>query len=224
MKRLPILLKGLIKENPVLVSVLGICPMLAVSTQVSSALGMGVATTFVLLCSNMLISVLKNVIPDKVRIPCYIVFIAGFVTVVKMIIEAYAYPLYMALGIFLPLITVNCIIFARAEIFAKKNGVLDSALDAIGMGAGFTLALVAMASIREIIGSGKWFGIEIPVLIDFNVPILTLAPGGFAAFGILIAIVNKVTKGKAIKKKEFGCAGCPSAAACNKLSSEGGAA
>jgi len=222
MKRLPILLKGLIKENPVLVSVLGICPMLAVSTQVSSALGMGVATTFVLLCSNMLISVLKNVIPDKVRIPCYIVFIAGFVTVVKMIIEAYAYPLYMALGIFLPLITVNCIIFARAEIFAKKNGVLDSALDAIGMGAGFTLALVAMASIREIIGSGKWFGIEIPVLIDFNVPILTLAPGGFAAFGILIAIVNKVTKGNAIKKKEFGCAGCPSAAACNKLSGEGG--
>ncbi|MDR0502765.1 MAG: electron transport complex subunit E [Treponema sp.] len=224
MSRLSILLKGLIRENPVLVSVLGICPMLAVSTQVSSALGMGAATTFVLIGSNILISLFRNIIPDKVRIPCYIVFIAGFVTVVKMIIEAYAYPLYMALGIFLPLITVNCIIFARAEIFAKKNSVLDSALDGAGMGAGFTLALIAMASVREIIGSGKWFGIELPLLIDFNVPILTLAPGGFAAFGILIAVVNKVSKGKAIKKKEFGCAGCLSAEACSKISQKGGAA
>jgi len=222
MNKLSVLCKGIVKENPVLVSVLGICPMLAVSTQVSSALGMGIATTFVLLGSNISISLLRKIIPDKVRIPCYIVFIAGFVTLVKMIIEAYAYPLYMALGIFLPLITVNCIIFARAEIFAKKNTVIDSSLDAIGMGAGFTLAMLAMASMREIFGAGKWFGIEIPVLIDFNVPILTLAPGGFAAFGILIAIVNKLSDGKAIKKKEFGCSGCPSLGACNKLSGKGG--
>ncbi|MCL2180171.1 MAG: electron transport complex subunit E [Treponema sp.] len=214
MNRLSILLKGLIKENPVLVSVLGICPMLAVSTQVSSALGMGVATTFVLVCSNMAIALLKNIIPDKVRIPCYIVFIAGFVTVVKMIIEAYAYTLYQALGIFLPLITVNCIIFARAEIFARKNSILDSALDAVGMGAGFTLALLAMASIREIFGSGKWFGIELPVLIDFNFPILNMAPGGFVVFGLLIAVVNFLSKGKAVRKSEFGCAGCPSVKIC----------
>jgi electron transport complex protein RnfE len=216
-----ILLRGLIKENPVLVSVLGICPMLAVSTQVSSALGMGIATTFVLLGANVSISFLRKIIPDKVRIPCYIVFIAGFVTLTKMIIEAYAYTLYLALGIFLPLITVNCIIFARAEIFAKKNTVFDSALDAIGMGAGFTLAMLAMASMREIIGSGKWFGIELPVLINYNFPVFILAPGGFAAFGILIAIVNKVSKGNAIKKKEFGCTGCPSAGACNALAKKG---
>lgn len=223
MNKLSILLKGLVKENPVFVSALGICPMLAVSTQVSSALGMGIATTFVLLCSNLSISLLRKIIPDKVRIPCYIVFIAGFVTIVKMIIEAYAYPLYMALGIFLPLIAVNCIIFARAEIFAKKNTVIDSALDAIGMGAGFTLALIAMASAREIIGSGKWFGMELPVLINYNVPVLALAPGGFATFGILIAILNKITKGRAVRRKEFGCSGCPSSASCAMLEKKGDA-
>jgi len=218
MKRLSILFAGLVKENPVLVSVLGICPMLAVSTQVSSAFGMGIATTFVLLGSNVSIALLRNVIPDKVRIPCYIVFIAGFVTIIKMIIEAYAFTLYQALGIFLPLITVNCIIFARAEIFARKNTVLNSILDAIGMGAGFTIAMVAMASIREMIGSGTWFGFTLPVLSSFTVPILNMAPGGFIVFGLLIAIVNKVSKGKAVKKKEFGCAGCPSASICSNLS------
>ena len=210
-----ILLKGIIKENPVLVSVLGICPMLAVSTQVSSAIGMGIASTFVLLGSNTSIALLKNIIPDKVRIPCYIVFIAGFVTITKMIIEAYAYPLYQSLGIFLSLIAVNCIIFGRAEIFARKNRILDSALDAIGMGAGFTLAMAVMASIREIIGSGTWFGIKLPVISEYNNPILVMAPGGFVVLGLLIAFVNMISKGKAIKKKEFGCTGCPSAAACN---------
>jgi len=214
MNRSSILFKGIIKENPVLVSVLGICPMLAVSTQVTSALGMGIATTFVLLGANISISLLRNIIPDKVRIPCYIVFIAGFVTIIKMIIEAYAYPLYQALGIFLPLITVNCIIFARAEIFARKNRVIDSILDAIGMGAGFTLAMIIMASLREIIGSGTWLGFKLPVLTDFNFPILVMAPGGFVVLGLLIAFVNKISKGKAIKKKEFGCAGCPSAIIC----------
>jgi len=220
MNRLAILLKGFIKENPVLVSLLGICPALAVSTKVSSAVGMGLATTFVLLGSNVSIALLRNIIPDKVRIPCYIVFIAGFVTIVKMIIEAYAYSLFLALGIFLPLITVNCIIFARAEIFAQKNTVFDSSLDALGMGAGFTLAMLAIATIREVIGSGTWFGFELPVLVDFNIPIFAMAPGGFVVFGLLIALVNKVSKGKAIKKKEFGCTGCPSASICGKLSAE----
>jgi len=222
-KKLSILMKGLIKENPVLVAVLGICPTLAVSTQVSSALGMGVATTFVLLGSNISISLIRKIIPVKVRIPCYIVFIAGFVTLIKMIIEAFAFPLYQALGIFLPLITVNCIIFARAEIFARKNTVIDSALDAIGMGAGFTLALLATATIREIIGSGTWLGIKIPVLGDYNIPILAMAPGGFVVFGVLMAIMNMISKGKT-RKKEFGCTGCPSATTCGisagKLSTE----
>ncbi|MCL2832621.1 MAG: electron transport complex subunit E [Treponema sp.] len=210
--RLSILSRGIIRENPVLVSVLGICPTLATSTNVSSALGMGIATTFVLTGANVSISLIRKIIPDKVRIPCYIVFIAGFVTLIKMIIEAYAYPLYQALGIFLPLITVNCIIFARVEIFAKKNTVLDSALDALGMGAGFTLALIATATIREIIGSGTWFGIKLPVLQNFNIPVLIMAPGGFVVFGLLMAIMNKATKGK--NKREAGCAGCPTAFIC----------
>ncbi|MCL2057141.1 MAG: electron transport complex subunit E [Oscillospiraceae bacterium] len=220
MNRLSTLTNGLVKENPVLVSLLGICPVLAVSTQAANAIGMGLATTFVLLGANIAVALLRNVIPDKVRIPCYIVLVAGFVTLAQMVTEAYAYPLYLSLGIFLPLITTNCIILFRAEIFAKKNTVADSAIDALGMGAGFTLAMLAMASIREILGSGTWFGIPLPVLADDNISIFTMAPGGFVIFGILIAIVNKVSKGKAIKKKEFGCAGCPSAANCQK----GGAA
>ncbi|MEA4896223.1 MAG: electron transport complex subunit E [Oscillospiraceae bacterium] len=217
MKKLGILLKGLIKENPVLVLVLGTCPTLAISTQASNAIGMGLAATVVLLGSNVAISALRNVIPDKVRIPCYIVLIAGFVTVVQMLVQAFAPALNESLGIYLPLIVVNCIILGRAEMFANKNTVIDSALDGIGMGLGFTLTLFVMATIREILGSGTWFGMEIPVLIDNNISIMTLAPGGFFVFGCLIAFVNKISKGKAIKKDDFGCAGCPSAAACGKL-------
>jgi len=220
MNKLSVLTRGLVKENPVLVSMLGICPLLAVSTEVSNAIGMGAATTFVLLGANVSIALLRNFIPDKVRIPCFIVFFAGFVTLTTMLIEAYAYPLYGALGIFLPLITTNCIIFARAEIFARKNTVFNSVLDAIGMGAGFTLAIFAMASIREIFGSGTWFGFELPVLKDYNFEVLVMAPGGFIVFGILIAIVNKVSKGRAIKRKEFGCMGCPSG--CGSHSAKGG--
>ena len=213
-EKLSILLRGIVKENPVLVSVLGICPTLATSTQVSSALGMGAATTFVLIGSNAAISLIRRIIPDKVRIPCYIVFIAGFVTLIKMIIEAYAFPLYQALGIFLPLITVNCIIFARAEVFARKNTVLKAALDGLGMGTGFTLALLATATIREISGNGTWFGIKIPFLSEFSVPIMTMAPGGFVVFGILMAIMNKILKGR--RRRDSGCAGCPSAFVCGK--------
>ena len=220
MKRFSILTKGLVKENPVLVLLLGTCPTLAVSTQTSNAIGMGVAATFVLLGSNVCISLLRNIIPDKVRIPCYIIFIAGFVTLVQMVVEAFAYSLYQALGIFLPLIVVNCIVLARAEMFANKNSVLNSVLDAIGMGAGFTLTLLVMSTIREILGNGTWYGIELPVLVDNHVSIFTMAPGGFAVFGILIALVNKVSKGKAIKKKDFGCENCPSAC----FNKKGGAA
>jgi electron transport complex protein RnfE len=219
MNKIAILTKGLIRENPVLVLILGICPTLAVSTQAVNALGMGAATTFVLICSNTAISLLRKAIPAKVRIPCYIVLIAGFTTLVKMLMEAYAYNLYEALGIFLPLIAVNCIVFARAEMFANKNIVFDSVLDAIGMGAGFTVALLAIASIREIFGSGSWFGIELPVLASNNIAAFGIAPGGFVVFGLLIAIINKVSKGKAIKKDEFGCQGCIAAGTCGKLAS-----
>lgn len=224
MGKLSNLTKGIIKENPVLVLVLGTCPTLAVTTQASNAIGMGVAATAVLLCSNIAISLLRNIIPDKVRIPCYIVLIAGFVTLVEMVMEAYAYSLYEALGIYLSLIVVNCIILGRAEMYANKHGVLDSALDAIGMGIGFTLTLLAMASIREIFGNGTWFGMEIPWLADNNISIMTMAPGGFFVFACLIALVNKISKGKAIKKKDFGCEGCPSAAACGKISGTKGEA
>ena len=209
------LLKGIIKENPVLVLVLGTCPSLAVTTNVMSALGMGAAATIVLLCSNVVISALRNIIPDKVRIPCYIVLIAGFVTMVQMLVKAFAPALDEALGIYLPLIVVNCVILGRAEMFANKNKVIDSAIDAVGMGAGFTLALLLMATIREVLGNGTWLGISIPILDENNISIMTMAPGGFLVFGILIAIVNKISGGKNAKKS-FGCAGCPSARVCNK--------
>jgi electron transport complex protein RnfE len=218
--KLQVLTNGIIKENPVLVLVLGTCPTLATTTQASNAFGMGAAATAVLLGSNVFISLLRKTISDKVRIPCYIVLIASFVTIVQMVLNAYAYSIYEALGIFLPLIVVNCIILGRAEMFANKNSVLDSALDAIGMGIGFTLTLFVMASIREIFGNGTWFGMAIPVLAENHISILTMAPGGFCIFGCLIAFVNKFCKNKP-RKTEFGCEGCPSAAACGKLACSG---
>ena len=205
--------KGLIKENPVLVLVLGTCPTLATSTSVTNALGMGVAATVVLICSNVVISALRKIIPDKVRIPCYIVLIAGFVTMVQMLVKAFAPALDESLGIYLPLIVVNCIILGRAEMFANKNTVVDSAIDAVGMGAGFTLALTLMATIREVFGNGTFMEIPIPILFDNHISILTMAPGGFFVFGILIAAVNKFGKHKP-KKRDFGCEGCPQAGSC----------
>ena len=212
--KMSILTNGLIKENPVLVLILGTCPSLAVTSLAINGIGMGLATTLVLIGSNIVISLLKNIIPDKVKIPCYIVVIAGFVTVIKSLVEAYAPDLYSALGIFLPLIVVNCIVLGRAEMFASKNTVFDSALDAIGMGLGFTLALFTMGSIREILGAGTWLGMTVTANFITPITIFSLAPGGFFVFGCLIAIINKLTKGKAIKKKSFSCEGCPSAAAC----------
>ena len=219
MTKLQNFLKGIIRENPVLVLILGTCPTLAVSTSVIDAFGMGIAATIVLVCSNMAISALRKVIPDTVRIPCYIVVIAGFVTIVELIMEAFAYSLYQSLGVYLSLIVVNCIILGRAEMYANKNGVIDSAIDGLGMGIGFMLALCAMAAIREAFGSGTFCGMPVPWFNDNPIGILTMAPGGFFVYGCLIALVNKITKGKAIKKKEFGCADCSNCSkrgACGK--------
>lgn len=210
-----VFLKGFLAENPVFVLILGTCPTLATSRTVIGAIGMGLAAAAVLVCSNTVISLLRKLIPDNVRIPCYIVIIAGFVTIVKMIMQAYLPSIYALLGIYLDLITVNCIILGRAEMFAGKNSVGKSALDGLGMGLGFTLALLAMATIREVIGAGSFAGIEIPVLSQFKIEYLTKAPGGFMVYGILIAVVYKITHGKAPLKKSFGCEGCPAAAHCN---------
>ena len=209
-----VLLKGLLRENPVFVLILGTCPTLATTTSVIGALGMGLAATAVLICSNSVISALRKFIPETVRIPCYIVIIAGFVTIVRMFMNAYLPDMYELLGVYLDLITVNCIILGRAEMFAGKNSVGKSALDGIGMGLGFTLALVAMATIREVFGAGTFAGIEIPFMIDHTINILVKAPGGLMVYGFMIALVNVITKGKAIKKKDFSCAGCPSAGVC----------
>ena len=213
-KKLSVLLAGLIKENPVFVLVLGTCPTLATTSSVKSAIGMGLAAMAVLICSNMVISALRKVIPDTVRIPCYIVIIATFVTLVQMLMHAYLPALYEMLGIYLALITVNCIILGRAEMFASKNTVGKSALDGIGMGLGFTLALCAMATVREVFGSASFAGIPIPFLADYKIEFLIKAPGGMLVYGLLIALVCALTSGKAPMKKDFSCAGCPSAGHC----------
>ncbi len=221
-KKFGIFLKGLIAENPVLVLVLGTCPTLAVSTGIISALSMGIAATIVLVCSNVAISALRKVIPDTVRIPCYIVVIAAFVTLVQMLLQAYLPSVYDMLGVYLALIVVNCIILGRAEMYARKNNVLDSALDGLGMGVGFLLALVAMATVREVLGAGSFAGIAIPFLENYKIPYLVQAPGGFFVFGVLIAVVNKIgPKAGAEKRKNFSCEGCPSAAVCGKASCGG---
>ena len=210
--------KGIIKENPVLCLVLGTCPTLAVTTGVSSAVGMGLAATAVLVCSNSVISALRKVIPNKVRIPAYITIIAAFVTIVQMIVKAYAPALNDALGVYLPLIVVNCIILGRAEMFASKNGVVASALDGLGMGIGFTAALFLMGSIREILGAGSWLGLPIPILNSNPILIFILPPGGFFVFGMLMAIANKLNAEKPAKSaEEVGCAACPMHENCGKL-------
>ena len=217
--KLAILLKGIITENPVLILVLGTCPTLATTGDVISALSMGLAATFVLVCSNAVISALRKIIPDKVRIPCYIVIIAGFVTVLQMLMQAYLPSIYDMLGVYLALIVVNCIILGRAEMFARKHPVLDSVFDGLGMGIGFLLALLAIATIREVLGAGSFAGIAIPYMDIIKIPILTQAPGGYLVFGIVIAIMNVITaKRGGVKKKSFSCDGCPSAATCGKTS------
>lgn len=188
--------KGLIKENPLLVLLLGCCPALATTTSAINGMSMGLATTFVLVMSNMSISLIKNFIPDKVRIPCFIVVIASFVTVVQLVMQAYLPDIYATLGLFIPLIVVNCIVLGRAEAFASKNKVLPSIIDGLGMGLGFTLALTLLGSIREILGSGSLFNFRLlPESID-TMLVFVLAPGAFIALGYLIAIVNKLRESK----------------------------
>lgn len=204
--------KGLVKQNPTLVGLLGMCPTLAVTTLAKNGIGMGLATTFVLVCSNIVISSLKKVIPKAVRLPCFIVIIAGFVTLIEFLMKGYMGELYDALGVFLSLITVNCIILGRAEAFASKNSIFASALDGLGMGLGFTLALFLMGSLREIIGTGSWFGMKIPFLCEHPMTVFIMPAGGFFVLGMLIAAVNMIAGRK--PPKEISCEGCPSAAIC----------
>lgn len=182
--------KGLIKENPVFIMALGLCPTLAVTSSVGNAIAMGGASTFVLLFSNIFISLLKNYIPSKVRIPSYIVVIASFVTLVEMFMEAYTPTAYKSLGLFIPLIVVNCIILGRAEAFANKNNLINSILDAFGMGAGFTLALILLGGVRELLGAGTLLGFSILPSSYQPVLIAILAPGAFITLAFLMALVN----------------------------------
>lgn len=188
-----VLTNGLIKENPVLVLLLGMCPTLGTTSSAINGLGMGLATTFVLICSNIVISLIKNLIPDKVRIPSFIVVIAAFVTVVEMSMQAYVPALYDSLGLFIPLIVVNCIVLGRAESFAAKNNVVMSMFDGLGMGLGFSLALTMLGGIRELLGTGKIFDLTI-YPENYGMLIFVLAPGAFIALGFLIAGVNKLRK------------------------------
>ena len=210
------LTKGIIKENPTLVTLLGMCPTLAVTTMASNGIGMGLATTFVLICSNIVISLLKNVIPKAVRLPCFIVVIASFVTLIEFILKGYIPALYDSLGLFLSLITVNCIILGRAEAFASKNGVFKSALDGLGMGLGFTLALFTMGTIREILGTGQWMGIDLH--LPSTMTLFIMPAGGFFTLGVIIALVNKLANKK--PPQEIGCAACPNAKNCPTFNKE----
>lgn len=213
---------GLINENPVLRLVLGTCPTLAITTSAFNGIGMGVAATLVLVCSNIAISLLRNIIPNKVRIPAYITIIAGFVSVVQMLVKAFAPAIDKSLGIFLPLIVVNCIILARAEMFASKNPVLPSALDGLGMGIGFTATLTLMGLIREFLGAGTLFGITATTNLITPMLVFLLPPGGFFVFGMLVAASNALAKANGKKTvTTLGCENCPSKEMCDRANSGG---
>ncbi|MBE6788878.1 MAG: electron transport complex subunit E [Ruminococcaceae bacterium] len=218
--KLNVLLNGIIRQNPVLVLVLGTCPTLAVTTMAINALGMGAATIFVLVCSNLVISLLRNIIPNTVRIPCYIVVISTFVTVVGLVMEAYLPSIYNALGVFLPLIVVNCIILGRAEMFASKNGPLVSAIDGLSMGLGFTLTLFLMATIREVMGFGTFFGMDVTFGVFQPLSIMSQPAGGFFVFGTLMAlsIFIQEKRGKENIKRTLSCEQC---GLCDKAKCEG---
>ena len=214
-EKLKVFSNGLLKENPSLRLVLGTCPTLAVTTLAVNGLGMGLAATFVLVCSNIAISALRKIIPDKVRLPAYITVIATFVTVLQMLVKAFVPALDSALGIFLPLIVVNCIILGRAEMFASKNSIGLSALDGLGMGLGFTGTLVVMGSVREVLGAGTLFGVQVmPAAVDPMTVFIT-PPCGFFVFGCLMALVIWIEiKTNNRKVRSIGCEGCPSASVC----------
>ncbi len=193
MNNFKVLMNGIIRENPTFVLLLGMCPTLGTTSSAMNGMSMGLATTFVLVCSNVVISLLKNLIPDMVRIPAFIVVIASFVTALQMCMQAFVPDIYSTLGLFIPLIVVNCIILGRAEAFASKNGVMPSFFDGLGMGLGFTIALTLLGAVREILGTGKIFGCELwPV--DYGMLMFVLAPGAFIVLAYLIAIVNKLKK------------------------------
>lgn len=193
MKTMKILLNGLVKENPTFVLMLGMCPTLATTTSAVNGLGMGLATAFVLICSNLVISLVKNLIPDNVRIPCYIVIIATFVTILEMVMKAYVPSLYESLGLFIPLIVVNCIVLGRAEAFASKNSPWASVCDGLGIGLGFTFALGLLGLIRELFGAGTFFGMTV-FPEQYGMLIFVLAPGAFISLAYLLAIVNRIRK------------------------------
>jgi electron transport complex protein RnfE len=192
MGKLQLVTKGILKENPTFVLILGMCPTLGVTSTAINGMGMGVATMAVLILSNMAISLIKNLIPSKVRIPAFIVVIASFVTIIEMLMKAYIPALYASLGVFIPLIVVNCIILGRAEAFASKNGVLDSALDGVGIGLGFTLSLTIIGMVREALGAGSIFGYNFAG--DVMPLLFILAPGGFIVLGYLMVLFNKIAK------------------------------
>ena len=192
MNKLQIILSGIVKNNPTFVLVLGMCPTLGTTTSAENGMGMGLATMAVLIMSNLVIS-LKNIIPDKVRIPAFIVVIASFVTIIQMLMQAFVPALYDALGVFIPLIVVNCIILGRAEAFASKNSPFDSALDGVGIGLGFTLSLTVVGAVREILGSGAIFGVSLGIA-DYTPLIFVLAPGAFLVLGYLMVLFNKLAK------------------------------
>ena len=193
MSKLNIIINGILKNNPIFVLVLGMCPTLGTTTSAINGMGMGVATMAVLIMSNLVISLIKNLIPSKVRIPAFIVVIASFVTIIQMLMQAYVPSLYASLGVFIPLIVVNCIILGRAEAFASKNGPLDSILDGVGVGVGFTLALTAVGSVREILGSGAIFGYSLGIA-NYMPLVFVLAPGAFLVLGYLMVLFNKLAK------------------------------
>ena len=194
MNKLQLITKGILKENPTFVLILGMCPTLATTTSAINGMGMGAATMAVLIMSNIVISLIKNLIPDKVRIPAFIVVIASFVTVIQLLMQAYLPSLYQSLGIFIPLIVVNCIILGRAEAFASKNNALDSALDGLGIGLGFTLSLTLIGTVRELLGSGAIFGQSL--IAGDGMLVFVLAPGGFLVLGYLMVLFNKLTAKK----------------------------
>ena len=193
MNKMQIILNGILKNNPTFVLVLGMCPTLGTTTSAMNGLGMGAATMAVLIMSNLVISLIKNLIPDKVRIPAFIVVIASFVTIIQMLMQAYVPSLYASLGVFIPLIVVNCIILGRAEAFASKNGALDSILDGVGIGLGFTLSLTVIGAVREILGSGAIFGVSLGIA-DYMPLVFVLAPGAFFVLGYLMVLFNKFAK------------------------------
>ena len=220
-KKLSLITNGFLKENPVLKLVLGTCPTLAVTSSAFNGFGMGVAATFVLICSNVVISALRKVIPDKVRIPAFITIIAGFVTVVQMLVKAFLPALDTALGVFLPLIVVNCVILGRAEAFANKNTVIDSALDGVGMGLGFTVTLTLMGIFRELLGAGTVFGFIVTKNLWQPIGFFTSAAGGFFTFGLFMALAVKLEIAQMPKDGcGAGCLGCKMA--CSNAKTEGG--